>query len=46
MTLERLAAACLLPSFPGVVAPEWALRWAERDGNHQQILEMMAAREH
>lgn len=22
------------------------LRWAERDGNHQQILEMMASREH
>ena len=28
--IERLAAACLLPSFPGPVAPEWALRWAER----------------
>ena len=30
MSLDRLAAACLLPSFPGVAAPEWVLRWAER----------------
>ncbi len=29
-SLDRLAAACLLPSFPGLVAPEWVLRWAER----------------
>ena len=25
-SLERLAAACLLPSFPGLTAPEWVLR--------------------
>ena len=29
-TLGRLAAACLLPSFPGPEAPEWVLRWADR----------------
>jgi beta-N-acetylhexosaminidase len=29
-SVDRLAAACLLPSFPGLVAPEWVLRWAER----------------
>jgi beta-N-acetylhexosaminidase len=28
--LSRLAAACLLPSFPGHEAPGWVLRWAER----------------
>jgi beta-N-acetylhexosaminidase len=28
--LDRLAAACLLPSFPGYEAPDWVLRWAER----------------
>ena len=30
MSLERAAAGCLLPSFPGPVAPEWALRWVGR----------------
>ena len=30
MSLERLAAGCLLPSFPGLEPPEWALRWVER----------------
>ena len=29
-TLDRLAAACLLPSFPGHEAPDWVLRLAER----------------
>jgi len=29
-SLSRLAAACLLPSFPGLEAPDWVLRWAER----------------
>jgi beta-N-acetylhexosaminidase len=28
--LDRLAAACLLPSFPGYVVPEWVARWLER----------------
>ena len=28
--LDRLAAACLLPSFPGHEAPDWILRLAER----------------
>jgi beta-N-acetylhexosaminidase len=28
--LERLAAACLLPSFPGHEPPDWVLRWVER----------------
>lgn len=28
--VERLAAACMLPSFPGESAPGWALRWLER----------------
>lgn len=28
--LDRAAAACLLPSFPGLEAPDWVLRWAER----------------
>ncbi|MGZ4382956.1 MAG: glycoside hydrolase family 3 N-terminal domain-containing protein, partial [Gaiellaceae bacterium] len=28
--LERLAAATLFPGFPGPLAPEWVLRWAER----------------
>ena len=28
--LERQAAACLLPSFPGHVVPEWVARWLER----------------
>ena len=28
--VERLAAACLLPSFPGEQAPEWVLRLLER----------------
>ena len=27
---DRQAAACLLPSFPGYVVPEWAERWLER----------------
>ena len=27
--LERLAAACLLPSFPGHEAPDWVLRRIE-----------------
>ena len=26
MSVERLAAACLLPSFPGHEAPDWVLR--------------------
>ena len=30
MSLERLAAACVFPSFPGPEAPEWVLRWIER----------------
>jgi beta-N-acetylhexosaminidase len=28
--LDRLAAACLLPSFPGHDVPEWVARWLER----------------
>jgi len=28
--LDRLAAACLQPSFPGHVVPEWVSRWLER----------------
>ena len=28
--LDRLAAACLQPSFPGHVVPEWVARWLER----------------
>jgi beta-N-acetylhexosaminidase len=28
--LERLAAACLQPSFPGHVVPDWVARWLER----------------
>jgi beta-N-acetylhexosaminidase len=28
--VDRLAAGCLLPSFPGVVVPEWVRRWLER----------------
>jgi beta-N-acetylhexosaminidase len=28
--LDRLAAACLFPSFPGAEAPGWILRWCER----------------
>jgi beta-N-acetylhexosaminidase len=28
--LARLAAACLQPSFPGHVVPEWVVRWLER----------------
>jgi beta-N-acetylhexosaminidase len=28
--LERQVAACLLPSFPGHVVPEWISRWLER----------------
>jgi beta-N-acetylhexosaminidase len=28
--LDRQAAACLLPSFPGHVVPEWVARWLER----------------
>jgi beta-N-acetylhexosaminidase len=30
VSVERLAAAVLWPSFPGAAAPEWALRWLER----------------
>jgi beta-N-acetylhexosaminidase len=30
VSLERLAAGCLLPSFPGLEPPDWALRWVER----------------
>jgi beta-N-acetylhexosaminidase len=30
--LERLAAACLLPSFPGVDVPDWIRRFVERGG--------------
>ena len=30
--LERLAAACLLPSFPGVEVPDWARSFLERGG--------------
>jgi hypothetical protein len=29
VSLERLAAACVFPSFPGPEAPEWVLRWIE-----------------
>jgi beta-N-acetylhexosaminidase len=28
--VDRLAAACLLPSFPGHTVPEWVARWLER----------------
>jgi beta-N-acetylhexosaminidase len=28
--LDRRAAACLLPSFPGHVVPEWVARWLDR----------------
>jgi beta-N-acetylhexosaminidase len=28
--LERAAAACLFPAFPGTTAPDWILRWGER----------------
>jgi beta-N-acetylhexosaminidase len=28
--LDRLAAACLQPSFPGYVVPDWVARWLER----------------
>ena len=28
--LDRLAAACLQPSFPGHVVPDWVARWLER----------------
>jgi beta-N-acetylhexosaminidase len=28
--LERAAAACLFPSFDGLTAPDWVLRWLER----------------
>jgi beta-N-acetylhexosaminidase len=28
--VDRLAAGCLLPSFPGVVVPGWVRRWLER----------------
>ena len=28
--LDRLAAACLLPSFPGHDVPDWVARWLER----------------
>ena len=28
--LDRLAAACLHPSFPGHVVPDWVARWLER----------------
>jgi len=28
--VERLAAACLLPSFPGSTVPTWVRRWLER----------------
>jgi beta-N-acetylhexosaminidase len=28
--LERQAAACLLPSFAGLLAPDWIRRWVER----------------
>ena len=28
--LDRLAAACLQPSFPGHAVPEWVARWLER----------------
>ena len=28
--LDRQAAACLLPSFPGLVVPAWVERWLER----------------
>ena len=29
MSVERLAAACLLPGFEGVVVPEWLRRWID-----------------
>jgi beta-N-acetylhexosaminidase len=28
--LDRLAAACILPSFPGLEPPDWIRRWLER----------------
>jgi beta-N-acetylhexosaminidase len=31
-SLARLAAACLLPSFPGARVPDWARRFVERGG--------------
>jgi beta-N-acetylhexosaminidase len=30
VSVERLAAAVLWPSFPGTTAPEWVVRWLER----------------
>jgi beta-N-acetylhexosaminidase len=30
VSVDRLAAACLLPSFPGHAVPEWVARWLER----------------
>ena len=52
--LDRLAAACLLPSFPGHEAPEWVLRWADRGlggltlfsynvGDHDQLRALAAS---
>ena len=31
--LDRMAAACLLPSFPGVEVPDWIRRFLERGGS-------------
>jgi beta-N-acetylhexosaminidase len=52
--LDRLAAACLQPSFPGCVVPEWVARWLERGlggitlfaynvGDPRQLAELTAA---
>jgi beta-N-acetylhexosaminidase len=32
MSLERLAAACVFPSFPGLVAPDWIRRFLDGGG--------------
>ena len=32
-SLERLAATCLLPSFPGTAVPDWVRRFLERGGS-------------
>jgi beta-N-acetylhexosaminidase len=52
--LDRLAAACLQPSFPGHVVPDWVARWLERGlggitlfaynvGDTEQLAELTAA---
>ena len=32
MSLEALASACIFPSFPGSVAPDWARRFLAEGG--------------